>query len=73
MNIRLAQLKLFNVWSYDGSNPGKTLWRQIGVMTMAVGKPRTVDSICHSVSIYFKIQFSGIFFPYLPISTNDVT
>ena len=23
MNIRLAQLKLFNVWSYDGSNPGE--------------------------------------------------
>ena len=23
MNIRLAQLKLFNVWRYDGSNPGE--------------------------------------------------
>ena len=23
MNIRLAQLKLFHVWSYDGSNPGE--------------------------------------------------
>ena len=23
MNIRLAQFKLFNVWSYDSSNPGE--------------------------------------------------
>ena len=23
MTIRLAQLKLFNVWSYDGSNLGE--------------------------------------------------
>ena len=23
MNIRLALLKLFSVWSYDGSNPGE--------------------------------------------------
>ena len=23
MDIRLAQFKLFNVWSYDGSNPGE--------------------------------------------------
>ena len=53
---------------------GKTsgLRRQIGVMTIPVGKPRTVDSICLSVSIYFKTHFSGMFFPYLPI-TNDVT
>ena len=49
---------------------GKNLRRQIGVMTMPVGKPRTVDSICLSVSIYFKTHFSGMFFPYLPISTN---
>ena len=76
MNIRLAQFKLFNVWSYDSSNPGgKTSGpqRQIGVMTMPVGKSRTVGSICLSVSIYFKTHFSGMFFPYLPISTNDVT
>ena len=25
MNIRLAQLKRFNVWNYDGSNSGKKL------------------------------------------------
>ena len=52
---------------------GKNLRRQIGVMTMPVGKPRTVDSICLSVSIYFKTHFSGMFFLYLPITTNDVT
>ena len=23
MNIRLAQLRFFNMWSYDGSNPGE--------------------------------------------------
>ena len=38
---------------------GKNLQRQIGVMTMPVGKPRTVDSICLSVSICFKTHFSG--------------
>ena len=52
---------------------GKNLQRQIGVMTMPVGKPRTVDSICLSVSVYFKTHFSVMFFPYLLISTNDVT
>ena len=74
MNVRLAQLKLFNVWSYDGSNPGEkppASVAKFGVMTMPVGKPRTVDSI--SVSVYFKTHFSGMFFPYLPITTNDVT
>ena len=39
---------------------------QTGVMYMPVGKPRTVDSICLSVSIYFKKHFSGMFFSYLP-------
>ena len=40
---------------------------------MAVGKPRTIDSLCLIVSVYFMTYFSGMFFPYLPISTNDVT
>ena len=49
---------------------GKTsgLRGQTGVMNMPVGKPRTVDSICLSVSIYFKKHFSGMFFSYLPTS-----
>ena len=49
------------------------LRRQIGVMTMPVGKPRTVDGIYFSVLFHFKTHFSEMFFPYLPISTNDVT
>ena len=76
MDVRLTQLKLFNVWSFDGSNPGKkppASVAKFGVMTMPVGKPRTVGSICFSVSVYFKTHFSGMFFPYLPITTNDVT
>ena len=54
---------------------GKTsgLRHQIGVMTMSVGKSRTVDSICLSVSIYFKTHFWGMFFSYLPITTNYAT
>ena len=47
--------------------------RQIEVMTMLVGKPRTVDSIFLGVSIYFKTHFSAMFFPYLSTTTNDVT
>ena len=69
MNIRLAQLKLFNVWSYDASKPGE----KPPASGAKLGKPRIVDNICLSVSIYFKTHFSGMFFPYLPISTNDVT
>ena len=49
------------------------LQRQIGVMTMPIGKPGIVDSVCLSISVYFKMHFSGMFFPYLPITTNDVT
>ena len=49
------------------------LWHQIGVMNVPIGKPRTVDSICQGVSICFKMHFSGMFFPYLRIATNDVT
>ena len=41
---------------------------QTGVINMPVGKPRTVDSICLSVSISFKKHFSGMFFSYLPTS-----
>ena len=73
MNIRLAQLKLFNVWSYDGGNPGEkrlASGAKFGVMTMPVGKPRTADSIYLRVSVYFKTHFFGIFFPYLSITTS---
>ena len=76
MDVCLAQLKLFTVWSYDGSNPGENSPASVpkfGVMTIPVGKPRTVDTICLSVSVYFKTHFSGMFFPYLPITTDDVT
>ena len=76
MNIRLAQLKFFNVWSFDGSNPGKNLRPEAPNWSddhMSVGKSRTVDSICLSVSIYFKTHFWGMFFSYLPITTNYAT
>ena len=43
-----------------------------GVMSMPVGKPRTVDSICLGVSVYIKTHFSGMFLSYLPTTINDV-
>ena len=57
MNIRLAHLKLFNAWSYDGSNPREKNLRP-PTPNWSDDYPRTVDSM---------------FFPYFPITTNDVT
>ena len=73
MNIRLAQFGVCGAMM--AATLGKTsgLRRQIGVMTMPVGKPWTVDSICLDVSVYIKTHLSGMFFPFLSTTTNDAT